>query len=189
MPGLRELAGPRRLPIRAGLTFRKHPRSQAADQQPPRTRRQAQSLCPVSSRSYLIYAPVTPAAIPAHQKVATDANGRSAFSADPPRARAVDRHQREQPRGLGLDVEPGDATPSTAASWALHMLSGGPHLHDGFGVAERAGRRGKLPSPIHSHVRRRIADPAGGPHIVPGSSATQWYWGSKYHVSTVPSDF
>ena len=38
-------------------------------------------------------------------------------------------------------------------------------------------------------VRWWIADPAGGPHIVPGSSATQWYWGSKYHVSTVPSDF
>ena len=63
------------------------------------------------------------------------------------------------PAAWALDVEPGDTTPSTAASWALHKLSGGPHLHDGFGVAERAGRRGRLPTPMRSHVRRWIADP------------------------------
>ena len=90
------------------------------------------------------------------------------------------------PAAWALDVEPGDATPSTAASWALHKLSGGPHLHDGFGVAERAG--GSRPRCALTSAGG-LPTPTGGPHIVPGSSATQWYWGSKYDVSTVPSDF
>ena len=51
---------------------------------------------------------------------------------------------------------------------------------------------GSLPSPMtpmRSYSRYWIADPTGVPHIVPGSSATQRYWGSKYDISTANPDF
>ena len=40
-----------------------------------------------------------------------------------------------------------------------------------------------------SHVRYWIADPTGVPHVVPGSSATQWYWGSSYDITTANPNF
>jgi len=46
-----------------------------------------------------------------------------------------------------------------------------------------------LPSSMQSHVRWWIADPTGVPHLVPGSSATQWYWGSGYDISTASPGF
>jgi hypothetical protein len=46
-----------------------------------------------------------------------------------------------------------------------------------------------LPSWMQSHVRYWIADPTGVPHVVPGSSATQWYWGSNYDISTANPNF
>ena len=48
---------------------------------------------------------------------------------------------------------------------------------------------GGLPSWMQSHVRYWIADPTGVPHVVPGSSATQWYWGSSYDISTANPNF
>jgi hypothetical protein len=36
---------------------------------------------------------------------------------------------------------------------------------------------------MRSRIRWWVADPTGVPHIVPGSSATQWYWGSSYDES------
>jgi len=52
-----------------------HPRQQAAGQHPTRTQEHAQPHYPVSGRPYLIYGSVTSSAIPAHQEVATYANG------------------------------------------------------------------------------------------------------------------
>jgi hypothetical protein len=46
-----------------------------------------------------------------------------------------------------------------------------------------------LPSWMHSHVRYWIADPTGYEHIVPGSSATQWYWGPNYDISSAAAGF
>ena len=48
---------------------------------------------------------------------------------------------------------------------------------------------GKLPAKMRSHVRYWIADPTGTPHIVPGSDATQWYWGSSYDISKATPRF
>jgi hypothetical protein len=33
-------------------------------------------------------------------------------------------------------------------------------------------------------VRYWIADPTGNPHVVPGSNATKWYWGSSVDITT-----
>jgi hypothetical protein len=40
-----------------------------------------------------------------------------------------------------------------------------------------------LPAQMQSHVRWWIADPTGVPHIVPGASATQWYWGTNFDIT------
>ncbi len=46
-----------------------------------------------------------------------------------------------------------------------------------------------LPASMQSQVRWWIADPTGYPHVVPGSSATQWYWGQNYDISTAEPGF
>jgi hypothetical protein len=48
---------------------------------------------------------------------------------------------------------------------------------------------GGLPSWMQPHVKYWIADPTGVPHVVPGSSATQWYWGKSYDISTANPNF
>ena len=42
---------------------------------------------------------------------------------------------------------------------------------------------------MQSHVRWWIADPTGVDHIVPGASATQWYWGHNYDITTAKPGF
>jgi hypothetical protein len=88
-----------------------------------------------------------------------------------------------------LDVEPGDATPTLAASWAWHRLHAQPRalahiytMRSEWPAVKAAIAH--LPAKMRSHVRYWIADPTGVPHVVPGSSATQWYWGSSYDIST-----
>ena len=46
-----------------------------------------------------------------------------------------------------------------------------------------------LPASMRSHVRWWIADPTGYAHVVPGSDATQWYWGSSYDITTATPRF
>jgi hypothetical protein len=46
-----------------------------------------------------------------------------------------------------------------------------------------------LPASEQSHVKYWVADPTGTPHMVPGASATQWYWGSNYDISTAQPGF
>ena len=41
-----------------------------------------------------------------------------------------------------------------------------------------------LPKAQQDNVRYWIADPTGVDHIVPGASATQWYWGTHIDIST-----
>ena len=93
-----------------------------------------------------------------------------------------------------LDVEPGDATPSLAASWAWHRLKDRPTalariytMRSEWPAVQAAVA--KLPAKMRSHVRYWIADPTGTPHIVPGSDATQWYWGSSYDISSATPRF
>ena len=46
-----------------------------------------------------------------------------------------------------------------------------------------------LPAAMQAQVRWWIADPTGYAHVVPGSDATQWYWGRSYDISTANPDF
>ncbi len=98
------------------------------------------------------------------------------------------------PAAGALDVEPGDATPSIAATWAEQKLSASPgavariYTMISEWPAVKAAIAA-LPQRMQSHVRYWIADPTGVPHVVPGSSATQWYWGQNYDISTALPGF
>jgi hypothetical protein len=148
-------------------------------------------------KPFLIYDSVTPSAIPAHRPVATYATG--AYAAQPSQVAGhhpvlwIDTNGSD-PHASVLDVEPGDATPATAASWAFHRLKEDPHalariytMRSEWGATQAAIHG--LPSWMHSHIRWWIADPTGVPHIVPGSDATQWYWGSHYDITTASPRF
>ena len=148
-------------------------------------------------REYEIYDSVNPAAIPAHVRVATYADGGYAVSPS-----AVARDGRvlwidtdgSDPRAQALDVEPGDATPSGAAAWARAKLTADPDspaiiytMRSEWGATQAA--IATLPARMRSEIRWWIADPTGRPHIVPGASATQWYWGHNYDISSAKPGF
>ncbi|MFZ0047036.1 MAG: hypothetical protein WAL16_14420 [Streptosporangiaceae bacterium] len=148
-------------------------------------------------RPYEIYDSVTPAQIPGHHRIATYADGGYAVSPS-----AVSHHRNvlwidtngSDPRAAVLDVEPGDATPSGAATWARAKLTADPNgpaiiytMRSDWSAVRAA--IGSLPRHMQSEVRYWIADPTGTPHIVPGASATQWYWGSNYDISSAHPGF
>ena len=148
-------------------------------------------------KPFLIYDSVTPSAIPAHRPVATYATGAYAVQA----SQVAGHHpvlwidtNGSDPHASVLDVEPGDATPTTAASWAFHRLKEDPHAVARIYTmrsewpATQAAIHG-LPSWMRSHIRWWIADPTGVPHVVPGSDATQWYWGPHYDITTANPRF
>ncbi|HEY3905988.1 MAG TPA: hypothetical protein VGM14_18910 [Streptosporangiaceae bacterium] len=155
----------------------------------------AHSLLP--TKPYLIYDSTTPSAIPAHRNAAAYATGNYAASA----AQMTGRHQvlwidttGYDPHASVLDVEPGDATPTLAANWAKNRLAANPHavarlytFRNEWPSVQAAV--GALPHQMQSRIRWWIADPTGVPHIVPGSSATQWYWGSSYDITTAAPRF
>jgi hypothetical protein len=98
------------------------------------------------------------------------------------------------PAASVLDVEPGDATPVQAANWARIRLTANPnalariYTMESQWSAVRAAVA-TLPYRMQSHIRWWIADPTGVPHLVPGSDATQWYWGNSYDLSTASPRF
>jgi hypothetical protein len=140
---------------------------------------------------------VTPSAFPAHSVVATYATG--SYTASPSQVAGqksviwIDVTGYDY-NASALDVEPGDATPTLAASWAQHRLQAHPTelariytmLSEWPAVKAAVAN---LPAKMRSHVRYWIADPTGYPHLVPGSSATQWYWGTGYDISTATPRF
>ena len=136
------------------------------------------------TRPYTIYDSVTPGSLPASQPAAVYADGAYAASSS-----QVSGHHSvlwidangSDPNANVLDVEPGDATPAGAATWVQSHLGKQPHsvaiiytMRSDWSAVQDAV--GGLPSWEQSHVRYWIADPTGHPHVVPGSSATQWYW-------------
>jgi hypothetical protein len=146
---------------------------------------------------YLIYDSVTPTAIPSNHVVATYATGAYAASAGDVAGRKavlwIDTHGTD-PQAAALDVEPGDATPSMAASWAWQRLHAHPREHAIIYTmrsewAAAQASIGTLPHWMQNHVRWWIADPTGYPHVVPGSNATQWYWGTHYDITTAKPGF
>jgi len=147
---------------------------------------------------YLVYDSVIPSALPANHVAAAYATG--PFAASPAQLAGkggpvvwIDTRGSD-PAASALDVEPGDATPSVAASWAFHRLSQRPHAVARIytmiseWAAVKAAVAG-LPQKMQSRVRWWIADPTGVAHLVPGSDATQWYWGSSYDISTATPRF
>ena len=166
--------------------------AKAAQHQAPR-----RAANPEPSKPYLVYDSVTPTTLPSGQPAAVYADGSYAASS----SEVAGHHSLlwidtngSDPSANVLDVEPGDATPAGAAQWVDARLSHQPHSvaivytmrSDWPAVQDEVGG---LPSWMQSHVRYWIADPTGVPHVVPGSSATQWYWGSKYDISTANPNF
>ena len=151
---------------------------------------------PPAPKPYLIYDSVTPQLIPQGQNVATYATGGYAVPASQVAGRNVlwIDTQGTDPGAQALDVEPGDATPSIAASWAFHKLSAAPggvariytYLSEWPAVKAAIAT---LPQQMQSHIRYWIADPTGYNHVVPGSDATQWYWGKNWDISTATPNF
>jgi hypothetical protein len=148
------------------------------------------------ARPFEFYDSVTPSAIPPGHEIATYADGPFAVSPSQVAGHKVlwiDTNGSD-PRANALDVEPGDATPSQAASWTQQKLSVNPHslaiiytMQSDWPATQ--GAVGTLPHWMQSHVRWWIADPTGSPHVVPGANATQWYWGSSYDISTANPGF
>ncbi|MGN6795516.1 MAG: hypothetical protein ACTHJW_24250 [Streptosporangiaceae bacterium] len=152
---------------------------------------------PAKRRPYLIYDSVTPSALPAGNAAATYATGN--YAASPSQVAGhktviwIDVTGYDHAASV-LDVEPGDATPSMAASWASHRLKDNPRALARIYTMQSEWPAVKaaiahLPAKMRSHVRYWIADPTGSPHIVPGSDATQWYWGKSYDISTATPRF
>ena len=143
------------------------------------------------AKPYLMYDSVLPGTLPAGN-AAVYANGQYAVSASQVAGHKsvlwIDTNGSD-PGANVLDVEPGDATPAGAAQWAQQRLSSQPHsvaiiytmMSDWQQVKDNVAA---LPGWMQSKVRYWIADPTGVPHIVAGASATQWYWGSSYDITT-----
>ena len=144
-----------------------------------------------------MYDSVTPGSLPSSQPAAVYADGAYAASS----SQVAGHHSvlwidanGSDPNANVLDVEPGDATPAGAATWVQAHLAKQPHsvaiiytMRSDWSAVQAAV--GGLPSWEQSHVRYWIADPTGVPHVVPGSSATQWYWGTSYDASTANPNF
>jgi hypothetical protein len=149
------------------------------------------------AKPYQMYDSVTPSAIPGGKAVATYADG--PYAASPAALHGhhvtwIDTNGSDPAGATVLDVEPGDATPAGAAAWTAQRLDAHPrataviYTMRSEWAAAQASIAG-LPHWQQHHVRWWIADPTGTPHVVPGSTATQWYWGTHYDISTVNPGF
>jgi translation initiation factor IF-2 len=150
------------------------------------------------AKPYLIYDSVTPSSIPAGQAAATYANGAYAASASSVAGHGhvlwIDTNGSDPTGANALDVEPGDATPPGAAQWVWTKMRADhgataivyTMISDWSSVKANIGG---LPAWMQPHVRYWIADPTGVPHVLPGASATQWYWGNNYDITTANPGF
>jgi hypothetical protein len=192
---------PHHAPARAVLASRQHPRAQAVVRHPAKPAvapvRHAPTPAPAKPAApYLMYDSVVPSAIPSNGMMATYATGPYAASAAQVAGRSVmwiDVYGTDY-NASALDVEPSDATPQMAASWAYHRLSQYPNsiAHIYTNISEWPSVQAAcatLPAWMQARIHWWIADPTGVPHIVPGSQATQWYWGQNYDISTAAPNF
>jgi hypothetical protein len=149
-----------------------------------------------ASQPFEIYDSATPAAIPAGVMAATYATGHFAVPAAEMAGRPtiwIDAWGTD-PAASVLDVEPGDATPSMVPAWVTQHLALEPAdnariytMLDEWPAVQQAVAT--LPASVRARIRWWIADPTGVPHMVPGASATQWYWGPNYDISTAEPGF
>lgn len=167
----------------------------AAPAAKPQHARAAHSVLP--TKPYQMYDSVIPSALPANHAAAAYATGPYATSRSHVSSKGpvfwIDT-MGSDPGASVLDVEPGDATPAIAATWARNRLSTRPHAVARIytmiseWAAVKAAVAG-LPHGMQSRIRWWIADPTGVAHLVPGSDATQWYWGTSYDISTATARF
>jgi hypothetical protein len=147
------------------------------------------------TKPYLIYDSVLPGALPANHVAAVYATGPYAVPATAVQGRGqvlwIDVRGTD-PAADVLDIEPGCASPAGAAAWVTARLRQYPQsiavLYTS--IAEWALVKGEvagLPGWMQARIRWWIANPTGYPHLVPGSDATQWYWGSSVDISTATS--
>jgi hypothetical protein len=169
----------------------------APAQQTQQQQEQQQPVTQAASGPYQIYDSTTPSSIPAGQQAAVYSDG--AYAASPAQVAGhpgtiwIDTNG-SNPSANALDVEPGDATPAQAGQWVAQKLTDTPSqvaivytMRSDWPAVQAAV--GQLPQWMQSHVRWWIADPTGVPHMVPGASATQWYWGPSYDISTASPGF
>jgi len=156
------------------------------------------SPSPGPSKPYEFYDSVEPETVPAGAIVGTYSTGARPV----PASEVAGRKQvlwidtlATDPAGSGaLDVEPGCATPAQVPGWVSGRLTAHP---DQVAIVymslsewpEVQADVASLPAWMRSHIRWWVADPTGVPHLVPGSQATQWYWGSTYDESMAAPDF
>jgi len=93
-----------------------------------------------------------------------------------------------------LDVEPGCVSPSAVPGWVTARLTAHPGaLAILYTTIDEwptvRAEVASLPATMRAQIRWWIADPTGYAHVVPGSDATQWLWGSNYDVSTATPRF
>lgn len=147
---------------------------------------------------YTIYDSVTPGQIPSsQQQVAVYGNGsyQASWSSVHGRHRVLWIDTNGSNPGCDvLDVEPGDASPAASAQWAKARLQQQPNsiaivytMRSEWSAVKAA--IGTLPGHVKDHVRYWIADPTGVKHLVPGSDATQWYWGKNFDITTAQPNF
>jgi hypothetical protein len=168
-----------------------------AHQSQPAAHTAATKTAAAPAKPYEIYDSVTPSKIPSGQETATYADGGFAVSPNQVSGRHVlwiDTNGSDPKGATALDVEPGDATPTQAASWAKDRLTADPDgtaiiytMRSDWAAAKAAVN--SLPGSMSSRVQWWIADPTGTPHIVPGASATQWYWGTNYDITSATPGF
>ena len=170
---------------------------QAAAKQAAARAAAAKAKAHAAASPYLIYDSVKPEKLPHDKAAAVYANGNYAASSSQMRGRDsvlwIDTNGSD-PGADVLDVEPGDATPYGAAQWVQHRLSSQPNSVAIVYTMRSQWQAVKdnvahLPGWMQSKVRYWIADPTGSPHIVPGSDATQWYWGKSYDITTATPRF
>jgi hypothetical protein len=149
------------------------------------------------AQPYLVFDSVLPGMLPSGHVIATYATGPNAVSPAELAGRGpvlwIDVDAAD-PAADVLDVEPGCATPSAVPGWVWRRLSASPaalaiiYTSQSEWPAVQAAVA-TLPAAMRTKIRWWIADPTGYPHLVPGSDATQWYWGSSYDISTATPRF
>lgn len=183
-PPVRHALVPKKAPAPKATPPKKAPTPKPA---PPKKHHPAEP-----SKPYTIYDSTRPGSIPSGQpQVAVYGNGnfQASFASVNGRHKVLWIDAKGGNPGCDvLDVEPGDATPSTAANWVKARESQQPgHVAIIYTMLSEwsavKSAINTLPSGVKDHVRYWIADPTGTPHIVSGSSATQWYWGSSYDLT------
>jgi hypothetical protein len=151
----------------------------------------------VAAKPYLIYDSVSPSSIPSGEAAAVYANGSYAAASSQTSGHKsvlwIDTNGSD-PEANAIDVEPGDATPLGGVQWAQQRLSKHPNSTAIIYTMRSEWQDVKywashLPASQQANIRYWIADPTGTPHVVAGASATQWYWGNNYDITTANPDF